>query len=323
MELNFILGGRHYSLLSFSPGAGLYKRPDELVPVFASTAMEPMLGSITRFPRVGNTGGDIFYYDEETDNSVNSLGLPNAGWEEYNKVIPALVEQAKQAGKNLRVSFSGFSREDFLIPIRELIALLVKINGCAWVIIEINLSCPNTVDTSGKHHELIAYNPELVQAIMHGLYGEASGRLPLAFKFSPYDVAEKLDREVRQAICDGINADTAVYAGPIELVCGNTKGKQTMFRPDGRPALDVTNNMGGLAGKKLKPLNLENTAFFRTNLRTRHTIVGSGGVTCADDIFDYLVAGANKVQSTGFVAHYGLRALGPIFQNLADLAEAA
>ena len=134
---------------------------------------------------------------------------------------------------------------------------------------------------------------------------------------------ERLEREVRQAICDGINADTAVYAGPIELVCGNTKGKQTMFRPDGRPALGVTNNMGGLAGKKLKPLNLENTAFFRTNLRTRHTIVGSGGVTCADDIFDYLVAGANKVQSTGFVAHYGLRALGPIFQNLADLAEAA
>jgi dihydroorotate dehydrogenase (fumarate) len=320
--------GVHYQLVSFGNGAGLYKRLDEFEEALKSANEEPTFGSITRLFREGNTGGDIFYYDEQTDNHINSIGLANSGWRKYKRMrlVEKLVALARKYGKKIRISVSGFSAHDYMYVVREIAEIIVRLDAQMWVTIEINFSCPNTVDSSGQHHPITAYEPRLVMHIVGGLLwtmekicGEKR-HVALAFKFSPYNHSDTRDFGIPKMLCNDLNYAARFYVGSLEVVLCNTIGGQSMFKPDGSPALGVTNNVGGQGGKVLKPRSIDNVTYFRDHLLERITVVGVGGVTSGEDVFDYVTAGAAKVQATGYVAKYGLGVFGKMFDELVPMA---
>lgn len=59
------------------------------------------VGSATVAMRPGNgkDGAQVFYYDERTGSSRNSIGLENGGFDHWEKVLPEMVMFAHGAGK--------------------------------------------------------------------------------------------------------------------------------------------------------------------------------------------------------------------------------
>src|SRR5579885_2421330 len=64
--------------------------------------------------------------------SINSMGLPNLGYEAYAELIPRL----RQFGKPVIASMAGLCEADF-------ITIAKRINDSRPDLIEVNLSCPN------------------------------------------------------------------------------------------------------------------------------------------------------------------------------------
>ncbi len=326
--LSFTSAGVHYHLVSLGNGAGLYKRLDEFEEALKSADGEPTFGSITRLYREGNTGGDIFYYDELTGDHINAVGLANRGWQRYKKMrlVQKLIMLAKRYDKKIRISVSGFSTHDYMFVVRDIVDIVVRLDACELVTIEINFSCPNVIGMTGHHHPIIAYDPGFVMHIVTGLLwtvkkvGGGRRFVGMAFKFSPYNYSDTRDFGIPGLLCSDLNHAVRTYDGPLEVVLCNTIGGQSMFKPDGSPALGVANNIGGKGGTVLKPRSIENVDYFRQRLLERISIVGVGGVTCGKDVFDYVVAGASKVQATGHVAKYGLKVFGDMFDQLAPMA---
>ncbi len=316
MQLTFVIDGMERKLVSLSNAAGMCKRLDEFEDLAVSAAEEPMLGSITPLYRPGHTGGTTFYYDEAAHDAVNALGLPNLGWERYRELIGTMVEMAKRLGKRMRISVAGFSPRDYFVLVKRLVELLESVDALAWVIIEVNFGCPNTADDSGKRHKIISYDPETLLLITRGLYGIAKGRVTLAFKLSPYDAQDMIERRIREEVCAGFEKQLAIYQGPVELVLCNTIGGQRVYRPDGSPALGVMDNVGGKSGRCLKPRSIENIHYFSSGLGPRVIYVGAGGVENAQDVIDYLRAGATKVQVGAWCAQHGNKVFGETYQEL-------
>ena len=324
----FTSRGVRYNFVSLGNGAGLYKRVDEFEEALKSADEEPTFGSITPLLREGNTGGDTFYYDELTGDHINSVGLANRGWRRYKqmRLVQKLIMLAKQYGKKIRISVSAFSPDGYIRVVREIADIIVRFDAHELVTIEINFSCPNVVDAAGHHHTITAYDPGLVMHIITGLLwtinkvGGGKRLVQLAFKFSPYNYSDTRELSIPRLLCNDLNYATRLYKGPVEVVLCNTIGGQNMFKQDGSPALGVTNNVGGKGGKSLKPRSIENVTYFRNHLDERIGIVGVGGATCGEDIFDYAVAGAYKVQSTGYVAKFGLKVFGEMYAEVIPMA---
>src|SRR3989344_1590740 len=307
-------------LESLGPGAGIIKDLVRLEQALASSATEVTFGSTTPLPREGNVGGTTFYYNPVTHSSVNSVGLANWGFERGKLLVPAIIGLAKRYEKKVRMSLAAFSPEEFFTMTDELMVILKQWDGLEWIIIEINLGCPNT------GHVVMAYSPALVGTIMRGVCARVAGRATVAFKLSPYDKTIATQVHARRDIRHTTALCAQGYQGLIELVLCNTYGGYQMLQPDGSPALGVMENVGGLAGKGLQPFTLENVDYFSTDLPDNVWLVGAGGVESGEDICWMLAAGRGrltKVQSTSFPAEYGDKVFADMYRDIADSAEGA
>jgi dihydroorotate dehydrogenase (NAD+) catalytic subunit len=138
---------------------------------------------------------------------------------------------------------------------------------------ELNLSCPNT---SAGGVEFGA-DPACVAKIVGGC--RARTRLPLVAKLSPVlpDVGA-MAVVARDAGADGVSV---VNTMPGEL-----------FEPGGRPRLG--NGFGGVSGPALLPVGV--LAVARVAERTGGMpVIGIGGIRTAQDVRQYLRAGASLV----------------------------
>lgn len=310
-------------------GAGAVKDLAKFDEGCRSTAEETAFGSITELLSPGNQGGDTFYYDDATGSSVNSIGLANQGYKWFAKQVRALVERARNYGKKARISLSGKADEIFRMVAR-LVGALEKCDGFDWVVIEINLACPNI---PGK--PVIAYDPLTVAHIVSGVYLLVGGRSVVAFKLAPYDKLKSDELGARFRIRRLFCELTPGYPGRVELVLCNTYGKHRMLRPDGSPALGVTEGLGGLGGAGLYPYTLDNVAFFAgDDLPGNITLVGMGGLWDKDAgvirerVSGLLLAARGRMEKilvTTAVCQFGTRVIDEVYAALADfaLAEAA
>ena len=311
-----------------SNAAGTCKTPEEIAIAIEADVPEPALGSITLAHREINGPGNTFYYDEATGNSVNSLGIPNGGWEYYSKNLVRMVRSAQTRGKRLRISVAEFSPESMWQLIANIISLLEERDLLDWIILELNFGCPNCWD-GGQQKQIVAYAPEVLIRILRDIFNLTRGRVRLAIKLSPYDKQKRTYVQIRSDIATGLKDELYVYHGAypkavVELVLANTVPNYFMRKPDGSPALDVTNGYGGLAGRGLKPYIDDNLAFFR-NALPDIPLVAAGGIQSAADVLDYLKRGATKVQLNTEISRNkaGLRAgfkvIPQINQGLIDL----
>jgi dihydroorotate dehydrogenase (fumarate) len=250
---------------------------EELLGLVKSSAGAIVTKSATVLPREGNPEPRLY---ECIDYTVQAMGLPNPGYAVYVQMATEL----KGYGKPLVGSVAGFDSEEYLTMARAY-------ERAGFDIIEVNLSCPNV-----KARQL-CYNPKAAKEVLRGLTEII--RVPLTVKVGPYFDCGLMEEMISVFEDSGVDAIVAV----------NSPAGATVIR-EGHFVLKP--KYGGLSGKALKPLALGNVAKFHE--LTDIPIIGVGGIGSANDVKEYLAAGAIAVQiGTAYMQE------GPgIFARLAD-----
>ena len=214
-------------------------------------------------PRPGNAAPRAA---EFTGGMLNSVGLANPGMVRVrDEFLPWLSSRLKCA--HVIVNVVGFTAEEYGEVVGEL-------DGSPGVTaFELNLSCPNT------HAGGIEFGAD--SASVHRIVSQcrARTRLPLIAKLSPVlpDIAG-MAITARDAGADGISAVNTM-PGLLYSRSGSTR---------------VGNGNGGVSGPALLPMGV--LAVSRIAERIGETpIIGVGGVRSAEDVRQYLKAGASLV----------------------------
>lgn len=218
--------------------------------------------SITPDPRAGNPLPRIA---EAPSGMINAIGLQNRGVEFVKaRELPFL----EQFDTEVIANVAGASLQDYALVIEQLRGMdVIKA-------FELNISCPN-VSAGGM---AIGTNPELAAEVTR--MAKAVADKPVYVKLSPNvtDIT-KIAQAVEQAGADGIVLINTVPAMRIDL----------------RTAKPLLGNItGGLSGPAIKPIAIR--AVYLCAQAVNIPIIGCGGITCAEDILEFLYAGASAVE---------------------------
>ena len=188
---------------------------------------------------------------------LNSIGLQNPGIEAF---LLDHLPRLSALGVPIWVSVGGFSADDYA----HVSGRLDEWDDVATI--ELNLSCPNVEEAPETAAELVAA-------------ARSATTKPLYAKLSPatWDIAESA-RAVADAGADGFS-----------LV--NTIRGLALDETDRRPKL--ARGPGGYSGPALRPIAL--ACVHACAEAVDLPIVGMGGVSSADDVFDFVAAGATAV----------------------------
>ncbi len=237
--------------------------------------------SLTLQPRKGHEGPVVA---EFPGGFINSVGLSNPGIEAGLKEID---DFKAHSGTPLIVSIFSVSTDDF-------VSMTKSANDSSADAIELNLSCPNVSDEYGVP---LAASKESVFEIV----GEVKkhSRLPVIAKLSPntYNVAEI--------------AQFAEKAGADALTLINTLGPGMVINVQARKPV-ILHKFGGVSGPAIKPIALK--LVYEISKKVKIPIIGTGGITTADDCIEFLLGGA-KFLGIGTAVYYeGIE----VFEKITD-----
>jgi dihydroorotate dehydrogenase (NAD+) catalytic subunit len=206
----------------------------------------------------GNTGIRIA---ETASGMLNSIGLQNPGVEAFcEKDLPWLAEQSVP----VIVNVSGHSVREYL----EVIERLEREPGVAAY--EVNISCPN-VDCGGM---TFGTDPQAAAEVTRACRG-ATAR-PLIVKLTPNvtDITE-----IARA-CEAAGADALSLINTVAGMAIDVAGRRAVF----------DRKVAGLSGPAIKPVALY--AVYRVHRAVRLPLIGMGGIATAQDVLEFLLAGA-------------------------------
>jgi dihydroorotate dehydrogenase (NAD+) catalytic subunit len=231
---------------------------DELLGEFPFSAF--VSKTITLEPRAGNAPQRIW---ETPAGMINSIGLPNKGLEGF------LVEDLPQLGElpvPLIVSVMATGHEDF----KRMVAALDERDEVAAL--ELNVSCPNV--HSGL---IVGEQPEETVSLLEALR-------PLTAK----PLIVKLTPNVADPAAVAVGAEEG-GADAVSLI--NTMKASAIDPVKGEPGIGV--GQGGLSGPAIRPIAVAQVR--AVGAAVSLPVIGMGGVSCGDDAFEMLVAGATLV----------------------------
>ncbi|MFK4899173.1 dihydroorotate oxidase [Lactococcus petauri] len=203
--------------------------------------------------------------------SINSMGLPNLGFDYY---LDYVLEVQQNQDKTTFFSIAGMSPEENL-------EMLDRIQKSAFSgITELNLSCPNV---PGKPQ--LAYDFQATEQLLEKVF--AFFKKPLGVKLPPYFDLAHFDQ-----MANILNKFPLTYVNSVNSV-GNalyidTEEEAVVIKPK--------NGFGGLGGQYIKPTALANVRAFYTRLKPEIQIIGTGGIETGQDAFEHLLCGASMLQ---------------------------
>lgn len=221
------------------------------------------LKGTTLEPRLGNAPHRVC---ETPMGMLNAIGLQNPGARYVvEKVLPRLDFSETRFIANI----AGSTVEDY----REVARVF---DDSPVDAIEINISCPN-VKAGGA---AFGNDPDVSARVVAAC--RAVTTKPLITKLSPNQT------DIRE------NARRCIEAGTDGLSVINTLMGMAINVETRRPVLG--NNQGGLSGPAIKPIALLKVHEVH-QVAAPHgvPIIGQGGVTCAEDALEFLIAGASAV----------------------------
>jgi len=239
---------------------------EELEALGRSRAGAIVTKSMTLEARAGNPEPRYFPF---AGGSLNSMGLPNLGYQAYAELIPTL----KAFGKPVIASVAGLCEDDFPTIARA-------ISRAGPDLIEVNLSCPNI---PGKPQ--IGYDVEASERLIRRV--RAVVDRPMGVKLPPY-----FDPAHHAAMAEVLKRAPVEFLSLINSV-GNalvidSERESAVIKPKG--------GFGGLGGAVIKPVALANVRAFWKAFEGRVPVIGVGGVMSGTDVFEHLLAGASAVQ---------------------------
>lgn len=222
--------------------------------------------SCTLSPREGNPSPR--YVDLKLG-SINSMGLPNLGFEFY---LDYVLNEHKEGNDNLFFSVAGLTLDDNI----EMLNQIEKSDFQGLV--ELNLSCPNI---PGKPQT--GYDFERTEEVLNKVFSFYTKHLGV--KLPPY-----FDMVHFEMVADILNK----Y--PIQFVtCINSIGN-ALYIEDESVVIKPKGGFGGIGGAYVKPTALANVRMFYKLLRKDISIIGCGGVETGRDVFEHILCGASMVQ---------------------------
>ena len=217
----------------------------------------------TKDPRFGNPTPRIA---ECTAGMINAVGLQNPG---VDKVITEELPKLKQCfHKPVMANISGFSVEDYAYTCEK----LDKQEQVGWL--EINVSCPN-VHGGGMS---FGTSPEAAAEVTRAV--KAVTIKPVIIKLSPNvtDIVS-IAKACEEAGADGISLINTMLGMRINL---NTR----------KPI--IANTMGGFSGPAIFPVAVR--MVYQVAQAVNIPVIGMGGVSCAEDVIEMMLAGATAVE---------------------------
>jgi dihydroorotate dehydrogenase (NAD+) catalytic subunit len=220
-----------------------------------------VLKTVTLKPLKGNPPPRIF---ETPSGIVNSIGLENPGIEAFLKNE---LPKYKKFDTAIIVSIAGKSILEY-VRLTKILNRQKKLDG-----IELNISCPNIA-----HGLDFAQSPQLAYKITNAVKNVA--KMPVFVKLSPNvnDIVP-IAKASQDAGADGICLINTIKAMGVNW--------QT-----GRPTLGGV--VGGLSGPAIKPVALRFVWEVASNVKI--PVIGIGGISKAEDILEFMVAGATAIQ---------------------------
>ncbi len=241
--------------------------------------------SLSLKPRMGHTNPVVV---ELPCGLINAMGLPNPGIEEYAKEIEVYRNETADRTP-LIASVFGASIEEYAEAARSV--SIHDVDG-----IEINGSCPNARGLGlefGQDQEIIR---ELVGAV------KGAVDIPVFFKLTPNtsDIAS-LALAAQKGGADGLVAINTLKAMKIDI---RTR----------TPIL--TNVAGGLSGEAILPVGVRCVYEIASSPEIDIPIIGVGGASTAEDVLEYMMAGASAVQVGTAVYSEGIGVFSKILEGL-------
>ncbi len=200
---------------------------------------------------------------ESKSGMLNAIGLQNPGIDLFVKRdIPFL----KKYDTKIIVNVCGRTKEDYVEVVERLASENVDM-------LEINISCPN-VKSGG-----IAFGQDPKAAAEITKAVKAKAKQPVIMKLSPNvtDIT-LMAKAVEDAGADAVSLINTLTGMKIDI------NKQTFA---------VANKTAGLSGPAIKPVAVR--MVYQVANAVKIPVIGMGGITCADDALEFILAGASAV----------------------------
>ena len=216
---------------------------------------------MTLDPRLGNPVPRIA---ESRGTILNAVGLQNPGVEHF---IQHDLDWLKSKGICIIANVAGKTLDDYA-------KICARLDGLVDMI-ELNISCPN-VKSGGM---AFGIKPETVEEVTR--YAKSGlTKTPLIVKLSPN--VESIAENAKAAERGGANC--------ISLI--NTLTGMAIDIERRKPI--IANNTGGVSGAGIKPIAVR--MVYEASQAVKIPVIGMGGITCAEDAIEFLMAGATAVQ---------------------------
>ena len=216
----------------------------------------------TLTPKKGTTQPRLV---ETAGGLLNSVGLENIG-------VDALIAEKAPVWARWRVPVIVNVAGE---TIDEYVAVTSKLEGVPGISgIELNISCPN-VSAGGME---FGVDPKLAARVTSAV--KAATTLPVIVKLSPNVTDIKaIALAVEEAGADAISLINTLKGMAIDI-------------DQRKPCLG--NIAGGLSGPVIKPVALY--MVFEVARVVRIPVIGCGGIACAEDALEFIMAGATAIE---------------------------
>ena len=213
-------------------------------------------------PREGN---DYPRMAETAQGMLNCVGLQNKGVDYF---CTHIYPQIKDIDTNMIVNVSGSSPEDYA----ECAARIDALEQIPAV--ELNISCPNVKDGGMAFGVTCAGAASVVKAVRQRYHKT------LIVKLSPNvtDITE-IARAVEAEGADAVSLINTLMGMAIDI-------------EKRKPLLSI--RTGGLSGPAVKPVALR--MVWQVAKAVGIPVVGLGGISCAKDAIEFLMAGATAIE---------------------------
>jgi dihydroorotate dehydrogenase (NAD+) catalytic subunit len=217
--------------------------------------------SISREPRLGNPYPRTC---ETPAGMINAIGLQNEGFEAF---VKNTLPKMRSFGPKAVVNVVGHDYDEYLWLCERFDAE----EGIAAL--ELNLSCPNVA--GGMK---FATDAKECERLVSGCRKKT--RLPIIAKLSPNvtDIGE-IARAAEAGGADILSAINTLVGMAIDW-----RKRKPM----------VANFTGGLSGPAIKPVALR--CVWQVARAVKIPVIAIGGISTADDVLEFMVAGASAVQ---------------------------
>jgi dihydroorotate dehydrogenase (NAD+) catalytic subunit len=196
---------------------------------------------------------------------INAIGLQGIG---VHRFVADKLPELRRLGATVVVNVCGSTLDEYC----EVSRILSDAEGVAAI--ELNISCPNIKEGGIQFGCSLTGTFNVVNAV------RKVTRLPIVPKLTPNvtDVAS-FARAAEEAGADAVSLVNTFLAMAIDV---ETR----------RPRL--SNVMGGLSGPAIRPIAVR--MVFECRQAVKLPIIGIGGIATAEDVLEFMIAGATAVQ---------------------------